>query len=163
MTLADQAQFALRAAVREVQRLVDDGMTEEQFELTRDFLYKYVLHFAETTQARLGYAIDDRFYDISAPGHLARFREVLPTLTLEEVNAAIRKHLQYDDLKIAIVTGEADALKTALAADAPSPMTYANSKPDEVLEEDKQIETYPLNIGEERIRIVPVEEMFQGR
>ena len=43
----------LRAAMREVKDLVEGGMTQEEFELTRSFLSKYSLHFAETTTARL--------------------------------------------------------------------------------------------------------------
>jgi zinc protease len=61
----DKALFALRAAMREFQDLVDHGMTQEEFDLTRDFLTKYSLHFAETTSSRLGYAIDDQFYGMS--------------------------------------------------------------------------------------------------
>ena len=161
-TLPDeQAHFALRAAIRELQKLVDNGLTEEEFELTRSFLKKYVLHFAETTTARLGYAVDDSFYGIDRPGHLERFRQVLDDLTLEEVNAAIKKHLQYDNLKIAMVTGEAEELKRALASDAPSPMTYSSEKESRVLEEDEEIAALPLNIKQENIRILPVEEIFE--
>ncbi|MEE9229093.1 MAG: insulinase family protein, partial [Acidobacteriota bacterium] len=155
-----QAHFALRAAIRELQRLVDEGLTQEEFELTRSFLSKYVLHFAETTQTRLAYAVDDRFYGIDAPGHLARFRRMMDELTLEDVNLAIKSHLQYERLKIAIVSGEAESLKQALAADAPSPMAYGSEKDARILKEDKEIAVYPLNIASESIRIVPVEEMF---
>jgi zinc protease len=35
------AQFALRAGLYEVQRLRDQGLTQEEFELTRDFLVNY--------------------------------------------------------------------------------------------------------------------------
>ena len=73
-------------------------MTAEQFELTRTFLKKYSLHFAETTAARLGYAIDDRFYGLESEGHLARFRRMMDELTLEDVNAAIKRHWQYENL-----------------------------------------------------------------
>jgi len=155
-----QAHFALRAAVRELQKLVDDGLTEEEFQLTRSFLKKYALHFAETTTARLGYAVDDRFYGIDGPGHLARFQQVMDELTAEEVNATIKKHLQYDNLKIAMVTGEAEKLKQALESDAPSPMTYASEKPN-LLQEDEAIAAYALNIKAEKIRTIPVEEIFE--
>ena len=124
-----QAPFALRAALREFQLLVDNGLTHEQFELTRTFLKKYSLHFAETTAARLGYAMDDRFYGIDGDGHLARFRRMMDELTLEDVNAAIKRHLQYDNLKIAIVTGDAANLRALLASDAPTPITYPTPKP----------------------------------
>jgi zinc protease len=155
-----QAQFALRAAVREVERLAREGLTQEQFELTRAFLSKYCLHFAETTATRLGYAMDDAFYGMPAGGHLSGFRTIVPTLTLEEVNAAVRKYLRPESMTIAIVNQDAAALADALAAGTPSPMTYATPKPPEVLAEDKEIEAYPLHIGRDAITIVPVEEMF---
>ena len=156
----DQALFALRAALRELQQLVDEGLSEEEFELARSFLSKYHLNFADTTRERLGYRLDDHFYGIEGEGHLARFGEMTQSLTREEVNAAIRKHLRYDDLKIAIVTGEAEALEAAMIADDPSPIEYASMKPEEVLAEDKEIESYPLEIAEDAVRVVSIDEMF---
>jgi zinc protease len=155
-----QAQFALRAAIREVEKLAAGGLSEEQFKLTRDFVTKYSLHFAETTFDRLGYALDDRFYGVGAPGDLAGFRDIVPTLTRDEVNAAIRKYIKPTAMVIAIVSEDADKLAEALASDAPSPITYATPKPPEVLEEDKAIQAYPLHIAKDAIRIVPVEQVF---
>ncbi|HEY5622915.1 MAG TPA: pitrilysin family protein [Gammaproteobacteria bacterium] len=157
-----QAHFALRAAVRELGLLVEEGMTEEEFELTRSFLRKYVLHFAKTSQERLGYAVDDRFYGIDGDGHLARFRQLMDEITLEEVNAAIREHLRADNLKIAIVTGDAEGLAEALITDTPSPLEYESPKPDEVLAEDAFISEFPLGIDRDDITIVPVDEIFQS-
>jgi zinc protease len=156
----EQAVFALRAALRELQKLIDDGMSAESFELTRSFLKKYVLQFADTTQGRLGYAMDDRFYGIDGEGHLARFREMMDELTLEDVNAAIRRHLQTDDLKIAIVTGDADGIRAVLESDAPTPLRYAMPRPEAVLDEDLEIEAYPLTIAEDGIEVRPIDRMF---
>ena len=156
-----QAPFALRTALRELQLFVENGMTREQFELTRTFLKKYSLHFAETTAARLGYAMDDRFYGLDGDGHLARFRRMMDELTLEDVNAAIKRHLQYDNLKIAIVTGDAANLRSVLASDAPTPITYATPKPDAILAEDRVIAAWPLALPAERIEIVPVAGAFE--
>ena len=157
-----QAHFALRAAIRELEDLVDNGLTQEEFDLTRSFLTKYILHFAVTTSQRLGYAVDDRFYGIGGDGHLARFAQRLQELTLEEVNAAVREHLQYENLKIAIVTGDAEGLRASIAADTPSPIEYAQEMPEEVLAEDDVISTLPLGTREDRIYTLPVESMFQG-
>jgi zinc protease len=156
-----QAHFALRAAVRELRLLVEEGMTAEEFELTRSFLRKYVLHFSKTSEERLGYAVDDRFYGIEGNGHLARFRQLMDEISLDEVNAAIATHLRADNLKIAIVTGDAEALAEALASDAQSPLEYESPKPDSVLQEDNVIAEFPLNILPDDITIVPVDQMFQ--
>lgn len=157
----DQSLFALRAALLELDKLVKNGLTAEQFELTRSFLKKYVLHFAENTSGRLGYAMDDRFYGISEPGHLAQFRAALDAMTLEDVNGAIRRHLQTENLKIAIVSGETASLKQAIVNDTPTPITYKAEKSDEVLAEDKIISSLKLGIPAENIRIIPVDSMFQ--
>ena len=85
---------------------------------------------AETTAARLGYAMDDRFYGLDDEGHLARFRRMMDELTVEDVNAAIKRHWQVDNLKIAIVTGEAEQMRKVLASGEPTPISYATPKPE---------------------------------
>ena len=124
----DKAVFALRAALRELQDLVDNGMSEEDFALTQKFLDKYILHYAETTMQRLGYAIDDRFYGLD-DSHLQEFRRIVKSLTHDDVNAAIRKHLQYNDLQIAIVTGEPEMIQEQLVSSVPTPIEYGSPKP----------------------------------
>ncbi|NLX97385.1 MAG: insulinase family protein [Rhodopirellula sp.] len=151
--------FALRAALRELKTLVDRGMSQQQFDLTRKFLKNYVLHYAPTTSERLGYAVDDRFYGIEG-SHLEKFRRMMDEITLDEVNAAIRTYLQYDNMVIAAVTPDAAEFKKALLADAPSPYRYPTPKPKEILDEDAAIATFPLVIEPENVRIVPVEELF---
>jgi zinc protease len=157
----EQAPFALRAALREFQLLVDRGVTAEAFELTRTFLKKYSLHFAETTDAKLGYAMDDRFYGLEEGGHLARFRRMMDELTLEDVNAAMKRHWQYEHLTISIVTGAAAALRARLASGEPTPIAYATPKPAPILEEDRIIEAWPLRLAEERVTTIPVAEAFE--
>jgi zinc protease len=157
----EQAHFSIRAALRELETLVEQGMSEEQFELTRGFLKKYVLHFADTTSGRLGYALDDRFYGIDGDGHLARFKTMMDQISLEEVNAAIKKHLVLDNLKIALISGDAAGLKQAFGADTPSPISYKSAKSETIMAEDAEISSYPLGLSEERIRLLSVEEIFE--
>ncbi|MGA9117213.1 MAG: pitrilysin family protein [Bacteroidota bacterium] len=151
--------FALRAAVRELRDLWESGMSEEEFNLTRGFLRKYALHYAPTSTERLGYALDDRFYGITG-SHLETFRTMMTQITREEVNAAIRKHLNPASMRIAVVTKDAVGFRDALVGDAPSPITYATPKPQEVLDEDKVISVYPLTVRAEDVRIVTVQDLF---
>jgi len=153
-------QFALRAALREFAMLVEHGMSQKDFDLTRAFLKKYVQHYAPTTMERLGYALDDRFYGIDG-SHLERFRQMMDDLTLEEVNAAIRKYWQLTSMQIAIVTRGATELRRALVENAPSPIHYATPKPESVLAEDREIMRYRLPIHRANVRIVPVSELFE--
>jgi len=151
--------FALRAALREYTRLVENGMTREDFELTKSFLKKYVLHYATTTMERLGYALDDRFYGIDG-SHLELFREMMDDITLEEVNAAVRKHLQVGNMHIVVVTPNAESFREALLRDSPSPISYATPKPASVLKEDEEIQMFPVKVRPRDIRVVGVEDIF---
>lgn len=154
--------FALRAAVRELEKVVTNGMTKEQFETTKQFLHKYYLHKASTTSMRLGYQVDSEFYGVEDGGNfIEHFRNKIENLTLKEVNDAIQKHLNYQNIKIAMVTSGAEEFKNDLITNAESPVEYSSEKPAEVLEEDKEIQKYQLNVNEEAFEIVPVEEMFQ--
>jgi len=151
--------FALRAALREFKKLVDNGMTEGDFALTRNFLRNYVLHYAPTTMERLAYALDDQFYGVQG-SHLEIFRKMMGEMTQTDVNAAIKKYWQYGNMQIAIITKDAASFRDALVKDAPSPITYKTPKPESVLKEDKEIEVFPVKVKPEQVRVVPVTELF---
>jgi zinc protease len=156
----EAGHFALRAALREYRNLVENGLTQGEFSLTRNFLKNYILNYAPTTMARLGYAIDDRFYGIRG-SHLAQFRAMMKTLTLADVNRAIRKHLRYGDMAIAIVAKDAKGLHDELVNDMPSPITYRTKKPESVQSEDREIAVFPVKIAPENVSVVPVAEIFR--
>ena len=105
---------------------------------------------------------DDRFYGISG-SHLDLFRCRMDEVTRAEVNAAVRKYLQYGKLHIVFVTPDAEGLKQALVADAPSPITYATPKSDAVLAEDRQISVFPLKIQPDAVTIIPVGQLFENQ
>jgi zinc protease len=156
----DKRVFALRAAVRELKDLVDNGMSRENFELTKKFLCKYYLHFASTTADRLGYQIDDYIYNMKE-SYLENFKKHIQALTLDQVNQVIKKHLQYENLKIVFVTSDAEKLKTDLLNNVPSPISYKDTKPEKILKEDKLIEVFPLKVLPGNLEILPVDKVFQ--
>jgi zinc protease len=153
------AVFALRAALRETDRLIAQGLSPAQFELTRNFLLKYVLHYAASTNDRLLWSLDDAFYGLAQP-HLVKLRADLAALTVEQVNAAIKRHLTTRDLVIAISSGETDKLKAQLIGSAPTLPTYATPKPETVMAEDQIIAAYPLGISAADVSVTPVDAMF---
>ena len=154
--------FAFRAALRELQKLVDNGMSESDFELTRKFLKNYVLHYAPTTMLQLGYALDDNYYGIDGD-HWKKFRSLLDEITLEEVNTALKKYFDYKNVKAVFITADAEGLKETLVNNTPSPISYDSPKPEAILLEDKEIQSYPLQIAAENVKIVPVDDMFVGK
>lgn len=154
----EQAMFTLRAALYEYDKLVSDGLTQETFEATRKFLSKFVDVLLQTQSASLGYALDGRYYGIPEFGEFLKGE--LQKLTVEKVNAAIKKHLKSNQMRVVIVTKDAEALKEAIVSEKPSPMTYNSPKPEEILAEDKIIEKYPIPTKAEWVKIVPVENVF---
>jgi zinc protease len=151
--------FALRAALYEYDKLVRDGMTKEMFETTREFLTKYANILTQTQSARLGYALDSRFYGI--PDFNQYMRDQLARLTLEDVNRAIRQYLRPNNMRVVLITKDADALRSAITNNKPSPISYVSPPAQEILNEDKAIEAYKINVRPEDVRVVPVERIFE--
>jgi zinc protease len=151
------AQFALRGALFELRRLHDQGMTKEDFELTRTLLINYSKLWAQSPSDRLGYLMDSRFYGM--PFYIDEIEARLKKLTLDEVNAAIKKYLDPEDWDAVVVTSNARELAEALRSDAPSPKTYNSPPPGQVLTEDKTIQTLPVKPT--KVEIVPVAQVFQ--
>jgi zinc protease len=158
--LPENAPMALRIAVHELQRLIDEGLTEEAFATTRRYLMKNVLLMTASQDLRLGYGLDSRWY--GTPEFAPHMRERLRALTLEEVNAAIRQHLSTRDLSLVAVTRDAQTLRDWLVSGHCPEVRYEAEKPAELLEEDRRIQAMPLPVEAEAVRITPVEEVFAG-
>lgn len=152
--------FALRTSLYELRKLVEQGISKEDFEATRQFLTKYVNVLTKTQDAQLGYALDSRFYGI--PAFTDYVRERLAKLTVEDVNRAIKKYLQADNVQIVVVTKDAEAFRKAALAGSPSPISYTAPPPKEILEEDKIIESYKLVFNPKEVEIVPVDTVFEN-
>jgi hypothetical protein len=108
---------------------------------------------------QLGYALDSKWY---GTGEFTQYmRDALQKLTVEQVNAAVKKHLTAKDLSVVFITKDAQGLKQALLSDAFSPMTYdAGDKPKTLLDEDKVIGAMKLGITEDKVRITPIAQVF---
>ncbi|HEY0513798.1 MAG TPA: pitrilysin family protein [Thermoanaerobaculia bacterium] len=150
-------QFALRAALYELQRLRDKGLTPEEFELTRSFLTNYSKLWGQALPDRLGFAMDSKFY--GTPYYIGEIDSRLKKLTLEEVNAAIRKYLSTDNYDAVFVTANAQQLKDTLQRDGPSSKTYNSQVAADVLAADKTIQA--LKVQPTRIDVLPVAQAFQ--
>jgi zinc protease len=151
--------FTLRAALYEYDKLLREGMKRETFEGAREFLLKNINILTSTQDANLGYALDSRYYGIG--DFNTYMRERLSSLTLEDVNNAIRRYLKSDSMRIVMVTKDAESLREAIINNTASPIKYNSPKPDEILEEDKVIQNYPIRVKPEDVVIVPVERVFQ--
>jgi zinc protease len=153
----DKAVFALRAALWDLDRLVQKGLSRRDFEATRAYLLNYCKLWVQTLSRRLGYAIDGEFY--ARKDLVSELGERLPGLTVEQVNAAVRRYLKTGGMRIAIVARDARALRGLLTSGKPTPVSYdTEGTPEDVLAEDREIAAFPLR--DVSVRIVPVEQMF---
>jgi len=150
--------FALRAALFELDKLVSGGLSQQDFETTRDYLMKNVFVMTATQDQQLGYALDAQWY--RTPEFTRMMREALAKLSVADVNAAIRKHLSSKNLSAVIITRDAAGLKDKLVSDAFSPIAYDAQKPQSLLDEDKQIGALKLGIRPEAVKITPAAAAF---
>jgi zinc protease len=134
-------------------------MKQEDFDSIRNFLTKYANVMTATQNARLGYALDSRYYGIS--DYNTFMREQLAKLTLADVNRAIKQHLKSNQMRVVVITKDGAALRDAILKGTPSPITYNSPKPDDLLAEDKIIQTYKINVSPAQVAVVPVGQVFQ--
>ena len=153
----EDAQFALRGALYHLDKLVRDGMSAADFELSRSFLINYTKLWAQTLSDRLGFALDSRYYGMSP--FIDEVEQRLAKLTVDDVNRAIRKYLQTANLRIVLITDKAAEMKAALERDMPVPKKYGTEVSAELLAEDELIQR--TKIKPAGIEIVPVEQMFE--
>jgi zinc protease len=155
------AHFAIRQAVGQLRRLVEGGLTAEAFAQTKDFLLNYSKLWVQTPSRRLGYAMDGAY--CGTRSLVDELTDRLARMTVDDVNAAVKRHLSADNLHLAVVADPdgASAFVDALASNAPSPIVYETETKPEVLAEDRAIAVLPLPIDRDRCRIVPAEAMFE--
>jgi zinc protease len=156
----ENAHFAVRAALHELEKFVETGLTHEQFEQTRKFLLNYSKLWAQTLDRRLGYKMDSEFY--GSDYFIDRIDKELKSLSVDDVNKAVKKYISAKNLKVALVADDASGLMEAMLSNAPSPIKYASPVSDKILEDDKVIAMKPLGINKAKSHLVPVSQLFEN-
>ena len=158
------AHFAIRMVLRELDQVIQKGLSKEDFELTRDFLRSYIKLYVQRPESQLGFLMDSRFY--GRKNYINEMEDLLAKLTLDDVNNAIKKYWQTKNMDIVIVTdkSEAEPLAKSLRSNAVSPMSYSNSLrsslSDTILQEDKIVERYPMKV--KNVTIVDSDKTFRN-
>lgn len=159
------ARFALRMALREYSNLVSQGLTNEQFEETRNFLLSYTKLYVENTNKKLGFMMDSKFY--GRTDWITELGRELTRLKLEDVNAAIKKYFILGKMDIVMVTdkSEVDGLKAGLESGSISPMVYSpamqSSVTEEIKADDKEVSTFPIPVVQ--VRIIESDNTFSNK
>ena len=85
----ENAHFALRGAIFYLRRLVDRGMSPEEFLSMREYLTSYSKLWVQSLDRRLGYQLDSRFYGTAF--YIDEIERRLAVMTVEDVNRAVRE------------------------------------------------------------------------
>ncbi|WP_372769361.1 M16 family metallopeptidase [Pseudoalteromonas sp.] len=155
----NDAHFATRVAQYELDKLIENGMSKEDFESTRNFLTNFVPQMVASQDRQLGYALDSKFYNTDE--FVVYVRKQLASLTVEDVNRVIRDNLQNKNIHYVFITGDAKDMKARLANETVSPLKYNAEKPKSLTDEDKVIESYKLAIDKANIEVMDVKDVFK--
>ena len=158
---ADAALFAVRAALAEVDRLVERGIPGDELGAIRAFNERYRWHQEASIADRLGHALDDLAVGLRHEGHLARLRRLAAELGPDEITSAARRAMRPDRLGLAVVTGSPAELAAGLERGEAAAPRYRTDKPPAIREADRAYLARELVVPRERITIVPVEEIFE--
>ncbi len=157
------AHFALRMALREMDKMIKNGIPEEDFEATRAFLKSYIRLYIKSPDQQLGYLMDSKMY--GRTNYIEELGDLLSELSLDDVNKAIKKYMQIDNMKITIVTdvSEAELLAKSLKENLDSPMSYSNivkaGLSENILNEDAATENFKLNV--KNVTIIESKDTFK--
>ncbi|MDZ7290616.1 MAG: insulinase family protein [candidate division KSB1 bacterium] len=175
------AHHLLKAMTWQLENFIRTGMTPEECELAKNKAKALYLNLAETSSRLLAYKLDDAFYGMEDRGYLDTYLKSIDALTPEEINAAIKKYLQVDNLKYVIVTNKdwAERLRDDIAnnrnaagknfkeyniefraVNGDTLWQFPKSKMD-LVQMDKVWEEYWLNLAPENIRVVKAEQVFE--
>ncbi|HEX9641089.1 MAG TPA: pitrilysin family protein [Candidatus Krumholzibacteria bacterium] len=176
----EYAHHLLKAAVYELENLIERGVSEADVIASKNKARVLYLNLGETAARLLAARVDDAYWGMN-PGYLDGYLERIEDVTTAQVNAAVHKYLQADDLKIVIVT---DATKAyALAEDIADERNHAGKSLADyqiasseidgetviqlpegrlaTIQRDAVWNATWLGLSAEHIRVVPVEALFE--
>lgn len=177
----EYAHHLLKAAIHELDLIAREGLTAEEVAHSKNKARVLYLSLAETGGRLLEAKLDDAWYGMEE-GYLEHYLERIASVTPEQVNAAIERYLQADNLKILVVTAadRAGELAGALVTDGE---IYGKSLQDydvattgegdalvyelpasrlSTVRRDAVWANTPLGLAVDRVRVVPVEALFEA-
>jgi zinc protease len=101
-----------KAATYELEQVIRRGLTAADVEAAKNKARVLYLNLAETVPRLIGARVDDAFYG-TQQGFLDAYLQNVNRVTVDQVNAAIRRHLSTDNIKYLIVTSTPHVQATA--------------------------------------------------
>ena len=94
----------MKAVTYELEQMVRNGLTQEQLDAAKNKARVLYLNLGETVPRLIASKVDDVFYGLEGRGFLETYLQSVDRVTLEQVNAALRRHLRTDNIKYVVVT-----------------------------------------------------------
>jgi len=158
----ESAHFATRMAMYELNKVIEDGLTQEDFEFVRNRWFNVLPVAVDTPAHVLSLAIEGHEYGFG-DDYLSYMQGQLSNLTLADVNAAARKWLQDESVTYVFVTPNATDLKARLIDGTTSVPTYSTDVvPENVTAIDDIVKDYPLGLDASNVEITTADELFPG-
>ncbi len=155
----NDAVFATRVALHEIQQMLTQGISAADFVRTREFLRKYVRQLTATQRARLGHAMD--WHRVGVNDFVAWVDQGLERLSPDQVNAALRRHLDPRGFRFVFVGPDAQDLRNLLASGKPTPIEYDTPRQAALSAEDATIARLPLNIPARNVQVLAESDVFE--
>jgi len=143
----------------ELDKLIENGMSEKDFQATRNYLTNYAPQLVASQDQQLGYALDSEFYQTEE--FVKYVRGEFAKLSLDDVNRVIKENLQTDDIHYVFISGDGKDMKKRLLSEQVSPLKYNSEKPAELLATDKIIESYKLTLPAKNVEVIAVDKVFK--
>lgn len=157
-TTVDNGPFALKLALDLTETLVEEGLSQAEFEQTQAYLSARIGTWAMTPQRRLGFALEARAHRV--PDRLVDLPAAIDALSLDDVNDALSEHIHPENLRIVVVTADGQRFVDSVIEDRDTPIVYNGVTPTpEQAAMDDRISTTRLEL--DTWSIVPAEGIFQ--
>lgn len=175
----EHAVHLMKAATYEVEQMVRNGLTAEQVQAAKNKARVLYLNLGETVPRLIAARVDDAFYG-ATNGFLETYLQQLDRVTVEQVNAAVRRHINLANVKYVVVTSTPHVQTTVAQIRASAPVfgktwqeyEFTQAKlPDgttvwqvpeakvPTVQRDAVWATYPLNVQD--VRVQHVRDMFK--
>ncbi|HEU4522727.1 MAG TPA: pitrilysin family protein [Thermoanaerobaculia bacterium] len=100
----EHAVHLMKAVTYELEEMVREGLSAEDVASAKNKARVLYLNLAETVPRLVSARVDDVFYGLQDRGFLDSYLQSIDRVTVEQVNAAIRRHLRPDNIKYVVVT-----------------------------------------------------------
>jgi zinc protease len=153
------AAFATTLVHHELQQLVKTGVSATEFSELKQFAKRYFSLYLQSQSRRVGFALDDAFYQNDQPFR-ERLHRAWDALTVDQLNRVIRRHLRPDSVTIGIITNDVQQVRAAFTQTKLQLPHYATKVSKSVRREDKAVLHHSLSLKPSAIAVVSATDLF---